>query len=154
MTPQTVRMATEADAVSLAPRLRKADRKEIKASGHTEEAALIRGVRSPDPTYVVVDDEDRPHIIFGTAPSPDPILGFIWMMATPAIRLCWVRLLRETPEWIDRMSEGYDVLANVVHAENEVHIRWLKWAGFVFLRKIQFNGEDFYEFARMTSTGR
>ncbi|GGX91190.1 hypothetical protein GCM10007160_18350 [Litchfieldella qijiaojingensis] len=153
MTPTTVRLATEADALSLAPRLRKADRKEIEAADRTPEEALLAGVRSPDPTYVAVDEEDVPHIIFGTAPSPDPILGFVWMMATPAIRLCWVRLLRETPQWIDRLSEDYSILANVVHADNSVHIRWLKWAGFIFLRKVQFNGESFYEFARVTNTG-
>lgn len=150
----TVRLATEADALSLAPRLRDADHEEINASGRPAEEMLVSGVRSPDPTYVAVDDDDVPQIIFGTGPSPDPILGFVWMMATPAIGQCWVRLLRETPQWIDRLSEDYDVLANVVHEKNSVHIRWLKWAGFVFLRKVQFNGHGFYEFARMTSTGR
>ena len=146
----TVRAATEADALSLADRLRAADLKEIEAQGGTARESLLRGVRSPDPTYVAVDSEDTPHIIFGTAPSHTPVLGFVWMMATPAIRRCWVRLLRETPQWIDLMAEPYEALANAVHADNSVHIRWLKWAGFVFLRKINLSGEDFYEFARLT----
>lgn len=146
----TVRLATEADALSLAPRLRQADLREIEAQKCDPKETLLLGVRSPDPTYVAVDQDDVPHIIFGTAPSPEPVLGFVWMMASPAIRRCWVRLLRETPLWIDRMAENYEVLANAVHSKNEVHIKWLKWAGFVFLRKITVFGEDFYEFARLT----
>lgn len=146
----TVRKATEADALSLADRLREADLKEIESQGGKAVDSLLRGIRSTDPTYVAVDKDGVPHIIFGTAPSHTPVLGFVWMMATPAIRRCWVRLLRETPHWIDTMAEPYEVLANAVHADNKVHIRWLKWAGFVFLRKIEIYGEDFYEFARMT----
>lgn len=151
MTP-TVRFATEADALSLSGRLREADYREIAASGLTAEEALLSGVRSPDPTYVAVDEHDVPQLIFGTHPSGDPNLGFIWMMASPKITECWIRLLRETPEWIERMSGSYKVLANAVHAENAVHIRWLRWAGFIFLRKFNHNGHEFYEFARMTRT--
>jgi len=150
MKTMTVRLATEADALSLADRLREADKREIIAAMGVPKESLLLGVKSPDPTYVAVDEEDVPQIIFGTAPSPSPVLGFVWMMASPEIKECWVRLLRETPHWIDRMSEGYEVLGNVVHEENSVHIRWLKWAGFVFLRRVEFNGHFFYEFARMT----
>lgn len=153
MKPKTVRLATEADALSLASRLRKADKIEIEASGGKAKDVLLGGVRSPDPTYVAVDENDNPHIIFGTAPSGDPLLGFVWMMATPAIKLSWIRLLRETPFWIERLYGNYSVLANVVHTENSVHIRWLKWAGFIFLRKLTYNGYEFYEFARLSRRG-
>lgn len=146
----TVREAVEADALSLAERLREADLKEIVAAGGKPVGTLLEGIRSPDPTYVAVDKDDVPHIIFGTAPSHTPVLGYVWMMATPTIRKCWVRLLRETPHWIDKMAEPYEALANVVHADNAVHIRWLKWAGFIFLRETTINGEDFIEFARLT----
>jgi hypothetical protein len=40
----------------------------------------------------------------------------------------------------------------MVHEENAVHIRWLTWAGFVLLRRVEFNGHGFYEFARMTKS--
>jgi len=73
-------------------------------------------------------------------------------MASPEIKKCWVRLLRETSQWIDKMAEGYAVLGNMVHEENAVHIRWLTWAGFVLLRRVEFNGHGFYEFARMTKS--
>lgn len=149
----TVRRATCDDALSIAPRLREADVREIKAVGvHSIEDSLITGVTSPDPAYVAVDAEDTPQIIFGTHPSPDHFLGYVWMMATDAIKDNWVQVLRETRPWVDRISGHYNVLANAVHAENKVHIRWLRWAGFTFLREFEFNGNPFYEFAKITRT--
>ncbi|HCL3314571.1 TPA: hypothetical protein N2A14_002579 [Pseudomonas aeruginosa] len=145
-----VRRATHADAVDLAQRLREADLREIQAAGHSSaEESLLVGVNSPDPCYVAVDAEDTPHVIFGTHPSGDPLLGFIWMMASDQLKAHWVQVLRETRPWLDRMRGHYRVLANAVYAENTVHIRWLRWAGFTFLREFEFNGSRFYEFAKM-----
>jgi hypothetical protein len=146
----TVRRATPEDAVDLAQRLREADLKEIHAAGRSSpEESLLTGVNSPDPCYVAVDEEDRPQIIFGTVPSPDHFLGFVWMMATDAIKDNWVQILRETKPWIDRIRGHYNVLANAVHADNKTHIRWLRWAGFTFLREFEFNGSRFFEFAKL-----
>jgi hypothetical protein len=71
------------------------------------------------------------------------------MMATDAIKDNWVQVLRETKPWVDRIRGHYHVLANAVHADNHVHIRWLRWAGFAFLREFEFNGSRFYEFAKL-----
>lgn len=146
----TVRRATPEDAVDLAQRLRKADLKEIRAVGSSSpEEALLAGVHSPDPCYVAVDEEDIPHIIFGTHPSHEHFLGYIWMMASDGIRRDWVQVLRETKPWIDRIRGHYRVMANAVHADNKVHIKWLRWAGFTFLREFELNGHRFYEFAKL-----
>lgn len=146
----TIRRATHADAVDLAQRLREADLKEIRAGGiNSPEEALLSGVNSPDPTYVAVDEDGVPHIIWGTHPSDEHHLGFVWMMASDGIHKHWVQILRETRPWVDRIRGHYRVLANAVHKDNIVHIRWLKWAGFTFLREFEFNGESFLEFAKL-----
>lgn len=147
----SVRLATTEDAVDMAPRLREADLKEIRAGGLTADPveALLAGINCPDPCYVAVDEEDKPQIIFGTNPSDEPFLGYVWMMATDAIQGNWVQVLRETRPWINRIKGDYRVLANAVHAENAVHIRWLRWAGFTFLREFEFRGSRFYEFAKL-----
>lgn len=146
----TVRRATPEDAVDMASRLREADLKEILAVGRSSpEESLLVGLESPDPCYVAVDEDDRPQIIFGTVPSHEHFLGYVWMMATDAIKDNWVQVLRETKPWVDRIRGHYHVLANAVHADNHVHIRWLRWAGFVFLREFEFNGSRFYEFAKL-----
>lgn len=145
-----VRRAVPEDAKHMAPRLRKADLKEIEAVGRSSpEEALLSGIESPDPCYVAVDEADNPQIIFGTTPSPDHFLGYVWMMATDSLKENWVQVLRETKPWVDRIRGHYTVLANAVHADNKVHIRWLRWAGFIFLREFEFNGNRFYEFAKM-----
>lgn len=146
----TVRRATPEDAVDMASRLREADLKEILAAGRpSPEDALLSGVHSPDPCYVAVDEEDKPQIIFGTVPSPEHFLGYVWMMATDAIKDHWVQVLRESKPWIDHIRGHYQVMANAVHTENQVHIRWLRWTGFTLLREIEFNGNRFYEFAKL-----
>lgn len=146
----TVRRAFPEDAVDLAKRLREADLLEIQAVGSkSPEDSLLLGVRSPDGCYVAVDETDTPHIIFGTYPSHEHFLGYVWMMASDALKEHWVQVLRETRPWIERIRGHYRVLANAVHAENTTHIRWLRWAGFTFLREFTFNGNRFYEFAKL-----
>lgn len=148
----TVRKATEQDAVSLAPRLRQADLREIKAvhlEAASPEESLITGVQSPDGCYVAVDDNDTPQIIFGTYPSGDPLVGYIWMMATDALVTYRTQLVRETGKWLQVIGSRYPLLTNLVHAQNRLHIRWLQRTGFTLLREVRFNGHSFYEFARL-----
>jgi hypothetical protein len=146
----TVRRATPEDAVDLAQRLREADLREILAVGRSSpEESLLAGVNSPDPTYVAVDEAGVPQIIWGTHPSHDHFLGYVWMMASDSLEDHWVQVLRETRPWVDRIRGHYRVLANAVHKANATHIRWLRWAGFTFLREYEFNGEPFLEFAKL-----
>ncbi|MBX6334126.1 hypothetical protein IRY61_02160 [Candidatus Saccharibacteria bacterium] len=146
-----VRPATVSDVESLAPRLREADLLEIRAAGsETPLEVLMEGLESPDGCWVAVtEDDDIPHVIFGTAPSPVPFLGFVWMMASDEVRTHWFQILRETRPWVARLGEKYEALTNVVHAKNTLHIRWIKWAGFTFLRELEINGESFYEFVKL-----
>lgn len=149
-----VRPATLEDALSLAKRLRKADLKEIQAVGYkTPEDSLVRGLKESSPCYVAVDEEDTPHIIFGIVASPDPLLGYVWMMASDELKKHWIQVLRETKEWLNDVSKGFQVSANAVHSENKVHIKWLRWAGFSFLRKVKIGNDEFYEFAKLNKVG-
>lgn len=146
-----VRLATLEDVHSLAPRLREADLREIEANGReTALESLLAGFNSPDPTYVAVDENDVPHIIFGTHPSPEEFLGIVWMMATDSIKDHWVQVLRETKPWVNKLRGRYKLLANAVHKDNTLHIKWLRWAGFNFLQEFTVNGHTFYEFAKLT----
>lgn len=143
----TARQATREDVLYIAPRLRRADMREIEAGGGDPVGSLLQGLESPDGCYVGVDDEDHPVLIFGTNPSPDPHLGWVWMMATDAVRKHRRQLLRETRQWVLQIGRKYRVLSNAVHADNTLHIRWVAWAGFTFINRFNFNGQDFLEFA-------
>lgn len=145
----TAREAHDKDIQSLSQRLREADLREIGAVGHTDPYGALCSSQEDSLVLVGVDEEDVPHLIFGVGDGPMPGLGMVWMMASDSIQDHWVQVLRETRPWVQRLGAGYNVLANMVHADNALHIRWLKWAGFVFLRKVEFNGHQFYEFAKI-----
>lgn len=146
----SVRKATREDVFSIAQRLRKEDLLEIQASGSASpEEALLVGLESPDVCFVAVDSGDVPQIIFGSVPSHDPIMGYVWMMGTDEIRENWVQVLRQTHYWLEKVSDGYQLLSNAVHSDNKLHIKWLRWAGFHMLRKLEVNGHVFYEFAKL-----
>ena len=95
----TVRKATLEDAVSMTPNLREADLTEIYAvngDAYNPEEALRLGINSPDGCYVAVDQNDEPQLIFGTCPSGDPMVGFVWMMATDGLITHKAQLFKET----------------------------------------------------------
>lgn len=145
-----VRRAEVSDAYSLGPRLRPADKAELAiTSGEDFSNTLVNGIAMSSHSYVAVDDQDVPHIIFGVVPSGVTDVGGVWMVGTPAIEDNWRQVLRETKPWVTILHNHYTLLANAVHASNHVHIRWLRWAGFKFLRKLSIKGELFYEFARL-----
>lgn len=144
----TVRKARPDDAVILAQNLRKDDRDEIFATGSLDVEKTIReGIEDSLECYVAVDGNDNPEIVFGVVETTDPIFGSVWMLGTPAIEQNWIQVLRETREWLTKLFGKFKIVGNAVWTQNEVHIRWLRWAGFTFLREVEFNNNTFYEFA-------
>lgn len=92
-----------------------------------------------------------PAAIFGIVPTL-PGVGLIWMVATNQFHRLHRQFLRECREGILEYGRGYKVLYNFTDARNEVHHRWIKWAGFTFLQRHEHMGVEkrpFYEFARI-----
>ena len=144
----TVRKATKEDAISLAPRLREIDKRELVIStGSTDiESILTEGIEISSACFVAVDSDDIPHIIFGVSPTSVSFTGCVWMVGTEAIKENWRQLLRETRQWVERLSTNYKLLINSVYVKNPIHLRWLKWAGFTFIKVFYVKGEPFAEF--------
>ena len=147
------RPATLGDAQALAPRLRSADLAEIAAhTGHSPLQALADGVRESQWSLAVC----RGHEVIalcGVGHHPDtPDVGVPWMLAADALIAVQTSFLRQSRVVIARMQRPYRVLANVVDARNTVHIRWLSWCGFRFIRLHPEFGQGrlpFYEFVRI-----
>lgn len=146
-----VREATNRDVISLSQRLRDADLDELWHCGRDNPAdALWNGLWFSDRCLVAVDENDEAQIIWGVVPLPDASLniGAVWMLASDSLKDNWIQVLRETRYWLGDLSKGYDLLTNSVYAENTVHIRWIRWAGFTFVREHKKpRGGSFYEFA-------
>lgn len=146
----SVRPATLADAAFLSTRLRDADVAEIKAL--TTEAPVVslsQGVKAGR-CWVGVDGEGAAGI-FGVAPSPMRGVGHPWMMATDRLENHQRQFLRECGRRIADMHRDFPTLTNVVDARNYVHIKWLAWCGFEFIRLLPRFGVEqrpFYHFQR------
>lgn len=149
-----IRPVKLADVNQLAPKLRVADIQEIKAAiGEDPGDVLERNVGWSDPCYAVVDGEDAPIALFGAVPEVnDPDLGIVWLLASDELIKHHFFIARNSRAWVAEMHRRYRVLWNCVDARNEVHIRWLKWCGFKFLRLIEKYGVEerpFYEFEKV-----
>ena len=139
----------------LSPRLREADLQEIKASVGKDPLVILKnGIAWSDPCYTIID-KVNPLAIFGVVPDLHTAsVGRIWFLGSDELFNHSYKFLRHSREWIDKLHQRYPTLWNYVDARNEVHIRWLKWCGFTFLRRIEDYGVErrlFYEFERVAA---
>lgn len=147
-----VRPARPEDAAALAPRLRPADLREIEArSGRSPQEVLAYGLTHGD--AYAVEKDGVIAALFGVAPTPEPKLGCVWLLGSDDIQTFRLTFLRHSREWLSVLFKDYDLLGNFVDARNEVHIQWLQWLGFRFLRRLPMgrHGETFIEFVRLKS---
>ena len=149
----TARLSIVPDCHLIAPRMREADKIEVKANGLNPFNALFLGYVHSSICYTVVDEHNTPHAMFGCCELPDSLnIASIWLLGTDDIFKHRVRFLKESKKYLNIISKSYDMTFNYVHVDNTLHIRWLKWLGFTFLREVSkhgVNGENFYEFARI-----
>ena len=142
--------AVAAHVEALAPCLREADRREIRAAfGRPADAVLRAGFRNAKRCWTVLAGE-RPIAMFGVGRRPQPRIGTAWLLASEEFERHGRQLRREGPYWVDALMIGHDVLTNFVPDENRVAVRWLTWLGFELLvlhRGVGTGGEDFWEFA-------
>ena len=144
-----VRESCDGDLKLLAPRLRAADLRELEAHKADAESALRHGLKFSRPCYTIEHNE-QPIGMFGVAPHPVvPSVGVVWLLGSDEIgaKDVRVRFLRESREWLDRIGEDFDLLCNLVHEDNELHIKWLKFLGFTFIKRTP----PFYEFVRINA---
>ena len=134
----------------LAPRLRQEDKREVlDGTGMTPYQALLAGYMQSEICLTIIDTEDVPVGMFGVGKE-----GNIWLLATPEIKRIRFSFLRESRKVVKLLNKKYRLLWNYVDCRNELHLRWLKWCGFTFLRKIKYgvNQKPFYEFVKLCAT--
>ncbi len=144
------------DIKFISKNLREADRNEIKAVLGTNENyfALLRGFMTSKPCYTMLGEDNEPFGVCGAVPTGDKLSAAIWMMATDGLDRYGRLFARESRKALEDLNTKYPVLFNAVDARNTVHIRWLKWLGFIFLREIPEYGAEqrsFYEFCRVNT---
>ncbi len=125
--------------------LREGDLKELHALRITARGALEHGLQHSQPECLTIVNDSLPVGMFGVAPSHGGKAGAVWLLGTPGILGISRQFLKESRYWLDHITQGYHMVGNIVHKDNNISIRWLKWLGFTFLRRVG----DFIEFARI-----
>lgn len=91
--------------------------------------------------------------MFGCVPV-DETSGSVWLLGSDDLTQPPLRkqFLAEGRVWLNQLHAFRPLLFNFVDARNTVHIRWLRWMGFTFLRLHPEYGVErrpFWEFARL-----
>lgn len=150
---ELVRPSTMEDVEYLSKNLRVEDVEEVEAIGQTPFDALALGYRHSTICLTLVDPKTGlPAGMVGVAPSPQiSDMGIIWLLGTPAIEQNTTAFLRGSKKVMQDIFKQvpYKAYYNYTHANNLVHHRWLKWLGFVFLRKVMFGNHPFYEVIKL-----
>lgn len=140
-----VRLSVEADVHDLEGRLRHADLVELEAHNIRASAALKVGLVASDPCYTL-EHRGRCIAMFGATPVfEEPGMGNVWLLGSDEISEVRITFLRQSHQWLERIAGDYEALSNVVHEDNELHHKWLKFLGFKFIRR----RSPWIEFARI-----
>lgn len=143
--------ARAAHVRTIARRMRKADRDEVKAaSGKSPFEALAYSLRKSSAAWTAMVD-GRPEVMFGVGDINILTgVGAPWLLGTDAVEKHYVAFLRHSVSWRDQLLRRYPVLRNFVDDRNRVAIRWLRWLGFTLSDPVQMRGRAFRMFELRT----
>ena len=145
MAPLLVLSATRDAVRQVAHNLRPEDRREVRAATGMEPAeATMASWRISEECYTVRTELGQsPFAVFGV----NTRLGHagIWLLATPAIRHAWLRMIEEAPKHLSRLAQKYGPLYNYVDVRNSAHLRWCLKVGFNTGPSIKVGSHDFIQ---------
>ena len=119
-------------------------------TGQKPENAIRLSYLYTKENMAIADDDDNPIGICGVVSD-----GCIWMVATDDLfvnKKYRIQLIRQGKQWVDSLLKKYNLLYNMVYAENDSAIKWLRCLGFTFINYHEEYGEHskpFYEFMRI-----
>ena len=150
-----VRPSILTDVSVVAENMRKEDVDEVRAqTGACPKGGLLYAYFMSKPCLTVVSRHGHLMAMGGVVPEGENI-GRIWLlgcqsMVDDSIDRRW--FLRKSKEKLAEMQSLYPLLFNMVDARNEVHVKWIDWLGFTFIKKHLNWGPErqmFYEFVRI-----
>jgi hypothetical protein len=126
------------------PYMRKADQIEVACMGHDPMTALLHGLQYDDVTLTALDPEGVPFAMFGVGQVNAQ--AYIWWLATDSVMDNSYDFIKASRKWTQILTKPYGATFNYVHEDNKLAIKWLKFCGALFIRKITFNDNLFFEF--------
>ncbi|MBP6769078.1 MAG: hypothetical protein KA171_14965 [Reyranella sp.] len=126
----TMLPATEDDARELAPLLRPEDRAEMLALGLDPVDGLLQSLAAAREAWTWRDD-GRLICMAGVAPlSLIGSTGVPWLLGSPLVAAHRRAFMVETRRMVAHWLTVFPLLRNVVDAQFEAAVRWLRWLGF------------------------
>jgi len=128
-----VRPAVLADALELAPKMRIADREEVKASHGTTplESLVVPFTCDGSRNYTIIGTANEGVIgMFGVTPTKDLEYGIAWLLSSEDLFKHTKQFIKECPYWVAKMSKGYTYIYNWVDRRNWKSLKWLQFLGF------------------------
>lgn len=139
------------DIAILASTMCEADILEIKLSdGFSPLQALTRACKDSQEVNSIISADGELLGMFGLS-YIDDLVGSPWMLSSGNLSKVYVKFLRQSRQWVEDANNRRGVLVNYVHSENENAIKWLRFLGFSFIRKVEYGATNapFYEFVRI-----
>ncbi len=128
-----IRTARAEDVPVLAPRLRAADKRELKAAtGKGPKTALRDSFEVSSKVHSIVEGNDVLGM-FGVTPHPEDFLtGLCWGVSAPELMTGKHKLwfIRNSPRILEIQHRHFPELWGLIDARNTRHLRWLEWTGF------------------------
>ena len=147
------RLSTLEDIKYLAPRLRHEDKQEILAgTGLFPYEVLLIGFNKSVIVFTIFNPKNKPVGIFGVDNCGNGV-GGIWLLATKDLTKIQIAFLKQCRKVIQFLNTKYKILWNFVDCRNQLHIKWLRWCDFKFIRKINYGvlQKPFYEIIRINN---
>lgn len=133
-----VRSYRPGDEYDLAPRLRAEDLREIElfSNGKDPVDVLREGAEQSVPSCTIIGNIGFVAGMFGAVPQENGIAR-IWLLGSDELvqQPLSRQFLRECRKYLSAMETLYPALGNKIDARNTVHIKWLRWMGFTFIRQ-------------------
>jgi len=146
-----LRKCTLKDLHYVSINMREMDKLEaIYQTDQDAETALKVSYLASKETMAICGDEDNPIGICGVTHN-----GCIYMVSTDELfsnKKYRIQLIRKGRIWVDELMKSYTILYNVVYAENEAAMKWLKSLGFKFIeyhKEYGVHKKPFYQFMRI-----
>lgn len=83
--------------------------------------------------------------------SGAPEVGQVWLVLSDEVFKRQHAFLRRSPLMVEALHTKWPLLTNLADERNTVHLKWLRWLGFKFLRRVHLGPQalPFIEFARI-----
>ena len=154
-TDYQIRPARPEDADLLAPHLREIDCRELWALSRLEPGEGLRLSLKCSVSAWTAETGGEIIQIWGVS-RLGGLLDFVgqpWLLGSDILERPEVarEFIRRSRACARELEAGFRRLENVVHAENRLAVRWLKWLGFTFAPEpARVNHENFYLFWKWT----